>query len=229
MALPTQDDQPTPAMLNAEAPREPKAVNKKTAPLGNKGRETRALLMTTARNLLDVVSPLSLSAASISKEAGTSPATFYVYFENVEDILWALCEDISKDVSHLFEDETTLRVPERLDEDALAFVQGYCDIWAKHGPLLLYRNMEADRGNKRFNQLVLRIALPFLEGLTDRIVEAAPADQPISRSEANAEAVVLISAIDRIAAALHLWPDDSLTPSVLLRAEARVLTRMLRR
>jgi hypothetical protein len=41
--------------------------------------------------------------------------------------------------------------------------------------------------------------------------------------------VVFISAIDRIAAALHTWPQDSLMPDVLLRAEARVLVRMLRR
>lgn len=202
---------------------------KKAMSLGNKGNKTRSLLMATARQMLDTNSPLSLSAAAISKEAGTSPPTFYVYFENVEDILWALCEEISQDVSHLFDDEKFLRVGERLEDDALAFVRGYCAIWAEHGPLLLYRNMEADRGNKRFNQLVLRIALPILEGITKRIVEAAPADKPISRADANAEAVVLVSAIDRIAAALHLWPEDSLMPEVLLRAEARVLTRMLRR
>lgn len=202
---------------------------KKPLPLGNKGKETRQLLMKTARKLLDAISPLSLSAATISKEAGTSPATFYVYFDNVEDILWALCDEISEDVSHLFEDDSVLRVEERLEQDALDFVRGYCDVWALHGPLLLYRNMEADRGNQRFNQLVLRIGLPILVALTDRIVEAAPPERPVTRSEANAEAVVLFSAIDRIAAALHLWPQESLMPNVLLRAEARVLTRMLRR
>lgn len=204
-------------------------VVKKSVPLGNKGRETRLLLMRTARELLNVVSPLGLSAAAISKEAGTSPATFYVYFDNVEDILWALCDEISEDVSHLFDDPDTLRVDSRLEEDALAFVRGYCDVWSRHGPLLQYRNMEADRGNKRFNQLVLRIGLPILEALTDRIVEAAPPDRAITRADANAEAVVLLSAIDRIAAALYLWPQESLMPDVLLRAEARVLTRMLRR
>lgn len=202
---------------------------KKATLLGTKGKETRQLLMTTTRKMLDSLSPLSLSAASISKEAGTSPPTFYVYFDNVEDILWCLCDEISEDVSHLFKTERTLRDDDRLEEDALAFVRGYCDIWAQHGPLLLYRNLEADRGNKRFNQLVLRIGLPILQGLTDRIVEAAPSDRPITRSEANAEAVVLVAAIDRIAAALHLWPETSLMPDVLLRAEARVLTRMLRR
>jgi len=204
-------------------------VSAKALPMGRKGKDTRRLLMATTRELLNTKSPLELSASTISRGAGTSPATFYVYFENVEDILWALCEEISEDMSHLFDDDTLLRVPERLEEDALGFVRAYCDVWASHGPLLLYRNMEADRGNKRFNQLVLRIGLPILVALTDRIVEAAPPDAPINRSDANAEAVVLFSAIDRIAAALHLWPEDSLMPDVLLRAEARVLTRMLRR
>jgi hypothetical protein len=50
----------------------------------------------------------------------------------------------------------------------------------------------------------------------------------MTRSEANAEAVVVVAALDRIAAALHLYPEDSLTPEVLQRAEARVLTRLLR-
>jgi AcrR family transcriptional regulator len=198
-------------------------------PSGKKGRETRSMLMEATRSLLEQVSPFRLTAAAISKEAGTSPATFYVYFKNVEDVLWVLCSEISEDVSHLLDGETTLRVDERLEEDALAFVRGYCDIWAKHGPLLLYRNMEADRGNPRFNQLVLRIGLPIMTGLTERIVAAAPPERPVSRGEANAEAVVLVAAIDRIAAALHLWPKDSLTPDVLMRAEARVLVRMLRR
>jgi AcrR family transcriptional regulator len=202
---------------------------KKAFSYGRKGKETRRLLMDATRKLLAVSSPLSISAVAISRDANTSPATFYVYFNDVEDILWALCDTVTEETSHLFAGHDYLRDQTRLQEDALSFVRGYCDIWSDHGPLLLYRNMEADRGNRRFNQLVLRVALPILEGLTDRIVEAAATDQPISRRDANAEAVVFISAIDRIAAALHTWPQDSLMPDVLLRAEARVLVRMLRR
>ena len=185
--------------------------------------------MDATSRLLQKNSPINLTAAAISKEAGTSPATFYVYFNNVEDILWALCSEISNETSHLFVNESFLRCDDRLEEDALQFVRGYCDIWSKDGMLLLYRNMESDRGNRRFNQLVLKIALPILQGLTNRIVEAATPDKPTTRSEANAEAVVFIAAIDRIAAALHLWPEDSLSADTLLGAEARVLVRMLRR
>ena len=220
-----QDDGKAQVAVKQPAQRE----GKKASPFGRKGKETRRQLMEATRKLLAVASPLSISAVAISREAQTSPATFYVYFNDVEDILWALCELVTEDTSNLFVGHDYLRNPASLEDDALAFVRGYCEIWAHHGPLLLYRNMEADRGNHRFNQLVLRVGLPILEGLTDRIVMAAPADQPISRRDANAEAVVFIAAIDRIAAALHTWPEDSLMPDVLLRAEARVLVRMLRR
>jgi len=196
------------------------------AELGRKGKETRRSLMQAARVLIEGQSPLNITAAAISKQAGTSPATFYVYFDNVEDVLWTLCDAITDDTSDLFTDHAFLRDDTRLADDALTFVRGYSDIWARHGPLMLYRNMEADRGNKRFYQLVLRIGLPILEGLTDRIVEREPS---LRRAEANAEAVVFIAAIDRVASSLHRWPKDSLMPDVLARAEARVLTRMLRR
>lgn len=214
--------------LAKRGPQPVKRAAQASAGLGKKGKETRATLMQAARRLLDIVSPLSLSAASISKEAGTGPATFYVYFENVEDILWALCADITGDTEDLFADDSMLRVDERLEEDALAFVRAYASIWARHGPLLLYRNMESDRGNRRFSQLVTRIGVPIMSGMTDRIVAACPPDRPITRADANAEAVVLVAAIDRIAAAIHLYPEESVTPDKLLRAEARVLTRMLR-
>lgn len=206
----------------------PTIVQSSKGPLGRKGRATRQSIMDAALRLLETTSPVNMTAASISKEAGTAPTTFYVYFKDVEDVLWALCVTLSEDTSHLLEDDSILRVNERLYDDALNFVRGYSKIWSRYGPLLLYRNMEADRGNKRFNQLVLKIALPILSGLTDRIVESASPENPVSRSDANAEAVVMIAAMDRIAAAIHLYPEDSIASEVLLRAQARVLACIFR-
>ena len=177
------------ASLDAQLAADPHPV-KKPSPCGRKGKETRRTLMDATRKLLAVMSPLSITAVAISREANTSPATFYVYFNDVEDILWALCEAVTLETSHLFINHAFLRDEARLEDDALAFACGYCDIWAQHGPLLLYRNMEADRGNSRFNQLVMRVAMPILEALADRIVEGAPADKPIGRMESRAEAVV---------------------------------------
>jgi AcrR family transcriptional regulator len=175
--------------------------------LGNKGTGTRTLLLEAARRLMASTSPMNISASSIAKEAGVSGATFYVYFDDVEDILWTLCDAITEDTIDLFADPTLLCVAERLDEDALWLIRAYCDIWIRHGPILLYRNLEGDRGNTRFSLLLTKTALPILRGLTDRIVDQSKDGERLSRSEANAEAVVMIAAMDRIAAALHAIPN----------------------
>jgi AcrR family transcriptional regulator len=205
-------------------------VNKSGQPLGQKGTKTRSRLMTAAQRLLKTTSPMSLTVAAIAKEARTAPATFYVYFSDVEEVLWALCDSISEDTSNLFPNETFLRTPKRLEADALNFVTAYNDIWTRHSTILLYRNLEADRGNAKFNRLLVRVALPVLTGLTERIVEAGQKGRhAVSRSEANAEAVVFVAALDRIAAATLLYPEQSLTPDILQHAQARILVRMLRR
>lgn len=184
-------------MLRKKTSSTRKAKSKAGQLLGNKGTATRLKLMAAARRLMSKTSPLSVTAAGVAKEAGTAAATFYVYFNDIEDILWALCDAIAQETTNLFVDESILRDDARLEEHALAFVRSYAEIWTRHGPLLLYRNLESDRGNARFNQLTLRIALPILGALTDRIVAASTPEKTITRGEANAEARVLARMLRR--------------------------------
>ena len=65
----------------------PIETNQHGQTLGREGLQTRQKLMGAARKLLDVYSPVDLTAVSIAKEAGTSSASFYMYFEDVRDIL----------------------------------------------------------------------------------------------------------------------------------------------
>ena len=203
-------------------------VGKDGQPLGNKGLDTRLSLIEAARRLMHRLSPLQISATAISKEANTAPATFYVYFSGVEDVLWALCDLVTEDTNHLFAAPAFLRRPNRREEDALALVKGYSRIWSKHSVILSYRNLEADRGNARFNLLLTRTGLPIMQGLCDRIVEAAPPGRPIRRRDANAEAVVIVAAMDRLSAAVLLYPEQSVMPDVLHEAVARMIVRSLR-
>ena len=149
-------------------------VGKAGQPLGGKGIDTRRSLIEAARRLMHRMSPLQITATAISKEASTAPATFYVYFSGVEDVLWALCDLVTEDTTHLFADQDFLRRPDLLERDALDLVRGYRAIWGRHSVILSYRNLEADRGNARFNLLLTRTGRPIMQGLCDRIVEAAP-------------------------------------------------------
>lgn len=195
--------------------------------LGRKGLETRTSLLDATRELLNEVTPLHLTASSIAKRAGSSTATFYMYFNDVADILWSLCAGITQDTVDLFANDSILRDPARLDDEAPAFIRSYAKIWRRHEALLLYRNLQADMGNPKFNALLTKTGLPILMGITDRIISARGADR-ITRRDANAEAVVVVSAMDRLAGAVALYPTDSVIPDVLWDALGRVLANMLR-
>ena len=71
--------------------------NKDGTALGRKGAETRARLLAATRTLLETVSPFNLTVAAIAKAARTAPATLYVYFNDVQDVFYALSVEACQD------------------------------------------------------------------------------------------------------------------------------------
>ena len=62
-------------------------LNKQGQVLGRKGQETRRNLMAATRRLLCTSSPVDITAVAIAKVAGTSSASFYMYFDDVQDFV----------------------------------------------------------------------------------------------------------------------------------------------
>lgn len=214
--------------VRARAPATPSGLNKNGQMLGRKGLETRRRLMDAARRLLIDHSPFDLTILQISREAKTATATFYVYFDDVQDLLYALCADITHEIEDLFSTRPDLlREPARLHHDAVALIAAFNSVWDRHSDILLYRNLEADRGNPRFNDLRTRSAIPILNALCDRIATAYPPERRPRRVASYAEAVVFFVAMERLAAAIHQYPEDGLDPAVLVDAQASVLVRLL--
>jgi len=205
----------------------PVDTNKNGQMLGRKGMETRQRVMDAARRLLATYSPIELTALSISREAKTAPATFYVYFDDVQDVLYALCAETAREITDLFDGGRLLRDPARFHEDALQLVRAFNAVWDRHSDILLYRNLEADRGNPVFDKLRTEAAIPTLDALAERIEHAYPPEARPRRASIYAEAVVFFVALERLAAAVHQYPDDTLRSTDLMEAQARVLTRLL--
>lgn len=190
--------------------------------------ETRQRLMDAARRLLATMSPFDLTAAAIAKEARAASATFYVYFDDVQDVLFALSAAAVPEMTDLFEKDTLLRNPEKLDEESLQFIEAFNRVWDRHSDILLYRNLEADRGNPRFDKLRTQTAIPVLDGIADRINKAYPAESRPTLHDSYAEGVVIFCALERLAAATHQYPDAEFKPDELRRAQARVLAHYLK-
>jgi AcrR family transcriptional regulator len=70
-------------------------------PLGSKGRQTRQAIEEAARNLFAQRGFHGTNLADITSAAGKSPAVFYRYFADKEDLLAALAQDFLNEVVDL--------------------------------------------------------------------------------------------------------------------------------
>jgi AcrR family transcriptional regulator len=195
--------------------------------LGRKGTETRARLLDATRELLKSVSPFNLTVAAIAKAAKTAPATLYVYFDDVQDVFFALSleacedfEDMTRNHPEWFTDRS------HIVQDAQQFVDEFNRVWDRHNHALQYRNLESDRGNTRFQDLRTANALPLIDRLAEAIRQTKPSRH---NRETYADAIVLYSSVERLAASRHQFPTDRprLPVDELSKAQARVIARYL--
>jgi AcrR family transcriptional regulator len=175
-------------------------TNQQGQTIGRKGFLTRQKLMEAARKLLDVYSPVELTAVSIAKEAGTSSASFYMYFEDTRDILFALATEAGTAMSSIHEIVQQPWEPDAVYTHSLRLVETFNAIWHEHRQVLRFRNLEADRGDPRFEALRMNTYIPFIDKLARQIVANCPTDKPRpTLSQAFALASVVHAAMERLA------------------------------
>ena len=176
-------------------------INRQSQKLGGKGRRTRKLITDTARDLLRTTSPTEITAVAIARRAKISSASFYMYFNDVSDLIYQMSAEIGdqfQSVIPIIDRPWDLENPEK---DALEFVQAFNSIWSKNREVLMYRNLEADLGNPRFDQLWRATLRPIVAHLGDKIREGAKArGRTISFMDSRCRAVTLTSALERFSA-----------------------------
>ena len=97
-----------------------------------KGRQTRQAIEHAARKLFAERGFHGTTLADITSAAGKSPAAFYRYFADKEDLLAALAESFLHDV--VTPSGLSLRLPESRDDDAFfsSVVTGYWNMFKQH-------------------------------------------------------------------------------------------------
>ncbi|WP_050460663.1 TetR/AcrR family transcriptional regulator [Herbaspirillum autotrophicum] len=174
--------------------------NKQGQALGRKGQETRARLMEAARRLLRSQSPVELTTVAVAAEAGTSPASFYMYFDDTKDILFALSEVAGQDMEKIHAIFDQPWEIDHAEKHAIDVIDALNEVWNKHRAVLRYRNLEATRGDRRFEELRMNTFIPFIERFAERILSINPAQGTRKRADAFAEASILHGAMEHMAA-----------------------------
>jgi AcrR family transcriptional regulator len=118
---------------------------------GRRGLATRQKLIDCTIKLLATTPYRDLKITDITRAAGTSPATLYQYFVDLEDVLLAVAQQVSEEALQLvdlikdrpWKGAGGVRSAEEL-------VDGFLDFWRTHRPTLRVVDLLSTEGDKRF-------------------------------------------------------------------------------
>ncbi len=169
-------------------------------PLGARAQTTRRTLLDSTAQLLAQQSLRDVRVVDIARRVGSSPATFYQYFKDVEDAVLELAEEASLEmpaVIALIEDPW-----QESDgmQRARAVVNAFIRHWDTHHAVLRVRNLASDEGDLRFAVVRGNAMSPLLDALARHIEVAKKAGRLRETLNARAGAAALGAILERLAA-----------------------------
>jgi AcrR family transcriptional regulator len=153
-------------------PREPTLVDQAGRALGPRALQTRQRILDAVVSLLEEKPMRDLRVIDIARRVGSSPATFYQYFKDVEDVVLHLAcvaaEQTHEMVDLIHGDWSGREGHER----ARRLVNLVIDHWKKYAPILRVRNNATDEGDPRFREVRRKALMPMLEAFEEEIERA---------------------------------------------------------
>jgi len=167
-------------------------------PLGPRALQTRERLLEATAELLAERSVRELRVVEIARKVGTSPATFYQYFGDVEEAILHLVKRSAEDMPAIIElIEGEWRGPKGLDT-ARGIADSFVRHWDTHGPALRVRNLKAEEGDRTFRRARLDALQPVVERLAKKVEEHQKAGRVARAINPWAAASSLIAMLERM-------------------------------
>jgi AcrR family transcriptional regulator len=154
-----------------------------------------------------------LRVIDIARRIGSSPATFYQYFKDVEDVVLHLASHVSEftpEIVELVQGDWTGRQGHERGRKLAHVVISH---WDRYAPILRVRNNACDEGDVAFRELRMSTMMPLVHAFAE-IIEA-------SQRRANAGPVEASGEADD-----GEWQGGRLHPMMAAAALASVLERL---
>jgi AcrR family transcriptional regulator len=195
--------------------------------IGSRAQATRSKLLEATAQLLEEHGPLELKVVDITRAVGSSPATFYQYFQDVDAAILALVEESLTDLQPLV--ATLMPAWDITDglERARAFLTEYMRYWNKHNAVLKYRNLRAEEDAKSFRQARSHANMMVIEPMAAMVSEGirsgrlSPALEPFTTSAA------IIAMIERLLAFQPSMRQRGATTETMLETLAVIMYQTL--
>lgn len=141
---------------------------------GQRGQATRQRLLDATVELLGSTPWRSVKVIDIARSAGTSPATFYQYFENVERVITVLAEDAVADASSVADLVDGDWSTEHSWEQALAVAEGFLGYWEKNRAVFRVLEFGTDDSDTGLKGLRVRALNAITVALAGAIATCQP-------------------------------------------------------
>ena len=179
---------------------EPRAADGRVP--GRRGQATRQKLLDCTADMLRTTSYRDLKVVDIAREAGTSPATFYQYFPDVESAILVLAEEMVATGTEQFADVVTSNTWKGKAgyDGAEALAGALLTFWEQHAPVLRVIDLATDEGDGRF----ANIRIHLLNDMNNALAAAAREHQKAGKGQPdidpNAIAGVLVAMLAHVSA-----------------------------
>jgi AcrR family transcriptional regulator len=189
--------------------------------------ETRQRLLDATEALLATQALRDLRVIDVARRVGTSPATFYQYFDDLEDAVVRLAERAAEEVPAIVEEiRGGFDGPEGL-ERARRVVAAFIAHWDAHRAVLRVRNLASEEGDARFLEVRRRVHGPVIEALADQVRRGQQAGRVAAEIHPYAAAAALAAILERLAAYHAELGAFGVTREHLVETSARILVRTL--
>jgi AcrR family transcriptional regulator len=168
---------------------------------GHRGQATRQKLLDCLGEMLSTSPYRDVKVIDVARMAGTSPATFYQYFPDVEGAVLELADEIAKEGTALT-DLVAGRswVGKAGTQAADDLVDGFLSFWRRNDAILRVIDLGAAEGDKRFNRIRTRILNSVSGSLAEAIKDLQSKGRVDKQISAPAVAGSLVTMLAAVAA-----------------------------
>lgn len=211
-------------------------VDQQGRPLGPRALKTRRRILDATTELLEQKPMRDMRVIDIARRVGSSPATFYQYFKDVEDVVVHLASQARESTPHMVSIIAgDWQGPEGL-ERGKRLVDYVIDHWEKYAPVLRARNNASDEGHPGLREERMAAMMPLVEAFQQAIerAQAQEAASPVAEGEYRggridpfSGATALSSCLERTSMYHQFIQQSGSTRDALVETTATFLQSML--
>ncbi|EGX54955.1 TetR family transcriptional regulator [Streptomyces zinciresistens K42] len=176
---------------------------------GRRGQATRQKLLDCLSEMLSSSPYRDVKVIDVARKAGTSPATFYQYFPDVEGAVLEIADQMAAEGAEL----TSLVagrswVGKAGWQTAQDLVDGFLDFWRRNDAILRVVDLGASEGDKRFYKIRMKILNSVNNSLAEAVTQLQAkgrVDKDVNPAAVAGSLVAMLAAVASHQRGFQTW------------------------